>query len=340
MASFDASGDEVMLDEAILLFEASIAGEGSDYALLEEVKNKAWYKALTNELECATETPFQKPPVTEKATSRAAVVKKTAPLKIAPVKAPAVKEKAKPAVTKAPPAKPGNIMQTKAAPVKSKAGSIASLKNSPYASKTFLHAKGSKGSKSQLSSSVEKLASQPNKVAVAWSSSARLGLGRARMKKLKKLEDDKFSSVESKLELAMAIVKIFRDAIAIENGCHDAYIDLGGLLEKYVSTKDAADLFASFPFASLDVPPAEGDLYLYGELTRLLMKSKCYKEPALERAIIAQGRAYGMGTMAKNVEILDSAGESKVLMRIYAAVNRKSVEDSEMQAFFKSKYWV
>jgi hypothetical protein len=48
----------------------------------------------------------------------------------------------------------------------------------------------------------------------------------------------------------------------------------------------------------------------------------------------------GMPTLSKYVEILDSAGESKVLMEVYAGVNRKPVDNPDLQAFFKAKFWM
>ena len=79
------------------------------------------------------------------------------------------------------------------------------------------------------------------------------------------------------------------------------------------------------------------------------------------RSLIAEGKAHGMRSLSKYVETLDAAGESKLLMALYAGANQKSETDvsvlcnittnaclivehiglqPDLVAFFKSRYWI
>ena len=45
------------------------------------------------------------------------------------------------------------------------------------------------------------------------------------------------------------------------------------------------------------------------------------------------------GTLEKYVKILEDKYKTAVLKTVYAGVNGKSIDDPDMQAFFKMKFW-
>ncbi|KAI8900002.1 hypothetical protein BC833DRAFT_618939 [Globomyces pollinis-pini] len=137
--------------------------------------------------------------------------------------------------------------------------------------------------------------------------------------------------------LITRMINLYQEVISIDKSCHDAYIELGVLYEQQSLITEAINLFTSYPFNEVT---SQDDLYLHGEILRLLMKGKHYKHPHLARSLIAEGRAMGIKTMSKYIEALDSANENQLLMKVYAEVNRKKIDDPDLVAFFKSKYWL
>nr|KAJ3421248.1 hypothetical protein HK105_004110 [Polyrhizophydium stewartii] len=178
-----------------------------------------------------------------------------------------------------------------------------------------------------------------------------LGLGRVLARMLQIECDDKKAAPPNLADRVEDIASNFKTVIALDPKNHDAYIDLGGLLEKHVSCDAAADVYGSFPFPQGTAPPSQDDLYLHGEVTRTFMKLKRYRDSRLLVSLIAEARALGIRSLSKYTDLLDNAGESKVLMELFSAVNNKSVDDAhmlfisgvhqpDMVAFFKSKYWI
>ena len=49
---------------------------------------------------------------------------------------------------------------------------------------------------------------------------------------------------------------------------------------------------------------------------------------------------YFPANLEKYVDILDSKFKPGLLKQVYAGVNRKAVDDPDMQAFFKFKLWI
>jgi len=47
-----------------------------------------------------------------------------------------------------------------------------------------------------------------------------------------------------------------------------------------------------------------------------------------------------VGVIEKYVNILDSKGKSKILMRVYAGINQKDVNDPDLHLFFKFRCWI
>ncbi|XP_002731401.1 uncharacterized protein LOC100373099 [Saccoglossus kowalevskii] len=151
----------------------------------------------------------------------------------------------------------------------------------------------------------------------------RLGLARILVK------DDSTDTAE--------IQMLYNDVITMAPGVHDAYIELGEILVKKDPVQ-AVDVYAKFPFPEGD--SSFDDAYIHGEIVRLLMKAEKYDDPRLEKHMIAWGRVMGIGALEKHVDVLDSKFKTKLLMNVYAGVNKKNVDDSDMQAFFKFKMWL
>jgi hypothetical protein len=117
---------------------------------------------------------------------------------------------------------------------------------------------------------------------------------------------------------------------------HDAYIELGELLEKN-EIEAAINVYKAFEY---EKEPTQNDLYLHGELSRLLMKKKAYGDPFLLTSLIAQGKGMGIKTLQSTIDILDAASQGKLLMQLYAGVNGKPIDDPQLLIFFKSRYWL
>lgn len=128
----------------------------------------------------------------------------------------------------------------------------------------------------------------------------------------------------------------YREVIDMAPQVHDAYIELGEILAKSDPVA-AVDVYAKFPFNN---PPTFDDAFLHGEIVRLLMKSESYDNPRLCTSLIAMGKALGIGVLEKQVSILESKFQSKLLKQVYAGVHGKSLDDPELQAFFKFKCWL
>ncbi|KAI8819806.1 hypothetical protein BJ741DRAFT_715849 [Chytriomyces cf. hyalinus JEL632] len=170
-----------------------------------------------------------------------------------------------------------------------------------------------------------------------------IGLARAISRKVGFIEDQSGPKDLRIPPLVETITTHYNHAIKSKPGAHDAYIELGALLERKVSIRAAADCCAAFPFRDFrsggGTDPGQDDLYLYTELGRCFMKEKRYKEVLLVDCLVAEGRAMGMPCLGKYVEALDAAGESKLLMQVYAGVSKRPVDHPDLQAFFKSRYW-
>jgi len=138
---------------------------------------------------------------------------------------------------------------------------------------------------------------------------ARLGLARL----LVKQQD---SSRPADVQKDDEIESLYRDVIKMAPDLHDAYIELGEILAK-VKPADAIDVFCRFPFQSSSAAVGSfDDGYLYGEIVRLLMKEERFED-----------------------ERLKEYKYNKLLREVYAGVNRKSVDDPDLKAFFKFKCW-
>ena len=132
---------------------------------------------------------------------------------------------------------------------------------------------------------------------------------------------------------------------------HDAYIELAELV---VASDPAAavDVYCKFPVqddskkddkaadeGDTNVDESYDDAYIHGEIVRLLVKIEQYDDPRLEKSMISVGRLMGLSYLEKPVKKLEDKFKYKMLMRVYAGVNRTTVDDPDMEAFFKVKCW-
>ena len=131
--------------------------------------------------------------------------------------------------------------------------------------------------------------------------------------------------------------RFYEECITMEPNLHDAYIELGEVLVKS-DPLGAVEVYSKYPFPE---PLTYDDAYLHGEIARLLIKHETFDDPRLGLSMIALGKVMGFSVLDKYVEILDSKLKySKLLMEIYAQVNGKTVDDPDLQQFFKFKCWI
>lgn len=131
--------------------------------------------------------------------------------------------------------------------------------------------------------------------------------------------------------------KLYQEVISMAPSVHDAYIELADSLIKTDSMK-AVDTYSKYPFQE---PLTFDDAYIHGEIVRLLMKNEKYEDPRLGVSMISLGKVMGLTVLEKYVDTLDKTFKySKLLMQVYAGVHGKSVDDPDLQQFFKFKCWV
>ena len=148
-----------------------------------------------------------------------------------------------------------------------------------------------------------------------------------------------------RLGLARVLVKqkspeeaaaLYREVITMAPHVHDAYIELGEMLAPNDALA-AVDVYCKFPF-SMEL--TFDDAYLYGEIVQLLMKKESYDDPRLLQYMVAMGKVLGLSALEKHVTKLESKFQTKLLRSVYAGVNNRDVNDTELQAFFKFKCWI
>ena len=132
------------------------------------------------------------------------------------------------------------------------------------------------------------------------------------------------------------ITELYYTVISIAPHVHDAYIELGDMLAK-TDPQQAIEVYSKYPFGkelSFD------DAYLHGEIIRLIMKTESYDDPNLEKSLIAYGTVMGFSALEKHVSVLENKFKYGLLKNVYAGVNKKDINDEELQQFFKFKLWV
>ena len=152
-------------------------------------------------------------------------------------------------------------------------------------------------------------------------------------------------SYQPRLGLARVLVKqksteeastLYKEVITMAPHVHDAYIELGEMLAKS-DPMAAVDVYCKFPFSA---ELTFDDAYLYGEIVQLLMKAESYDDSRLLKYMVAMGKVLGLSALEKHVAKLESKFQTKLLRSVYAGVNNRDVNDSELQAFFKFKCWI
>lgn len=131
--------------------------------------------------------------------------------------------------------------------------------------------------------------------------------------------------------------KLYEEVISMAPAVHDAYIELADSLIKADPMK-AVDTYSKYPFQE---PLTFDDAYIHGEMVRLLMKNEKYDDARLGPSMVSLGKVMGLTVLEKYVDTLDKIFKySKLLMQVYAGVHGKSVDDPDLQQFFKFKCWV
>ncbi|XP_064623924.1 uncharacterized protein LOC135485620 [Lineus longissimus] len=150
---------------------------------------------------------------------------------------------------------------------------------------------------------------------------ARLGLARALAKNTNDMEESK---------------KYYNEVITMAPEVHDAYIEVAEMLTA-TDPMGAVDIYCKFPVPD---EPTFDDAYIFGEIVRLTFKAEKYDHPKLAANMIALGRVMGLPILEKYVKILEDKFKNDMLMKVYAGVNGRSVDDEEMQGFFRAKCWM
>ncbi|XP_078086525.1 uncharacterized protein LOC144504686 isoform X2 [Mustelus asterias] len=167
--------------------------------------------------------------------------------------------------------------------------------------------------------SVGKSAPIINNVSFAY----RLGLARA----LSRIDE---SSVEAQ--------NYYNEVIKMAPGVHDAYIELANLLLK-TNPLQAVDVYSKFPLKPLNTQTFD-DAFITGEIVRLLMKYEKYDDKRLSPNLIAYGRVMGLAAIDNYINALDRKMKTELLMKVYAGIHDKPIEDAELQAFFTFRHWI
>ncbi|KAI3363416.1 hypothetical protein L3Q82_012034 [Scortum barcoo] len=132
--------------------------------------------------------------------------------------------------------------------------------------------------------------------------------------------------------------ELYREVISMVPGVHDAYIELGQLLEP-IDPQAAVEVYCSFPLK----PVAEqsfDDAFITGEIVRLLMTLEQYDHPQLGQSLVAYGKVMGLSCIDKYIDILDGKRMTKLLKSVYARIHNRQEDDEDLQDFFKFKCWI
>jgi hypothetical protein len=362
--------DRSKVEEARVTFTLSIDAEEGPITQ-SKLESQTWWKDISSwnmhldKLEAARKAGATKPSMIGKGDSKktaiaskagaqtpskmAAVPAKTGTaVKPVPVKTSSKTEPVKPATaankTSAAATAPKSEANTKKSDIsssvkKATVAPAAAAKNTPLQSKGVVSLPNSTGEKNAEPQGKPNVVLTPPTVPSNRKRlhASRIGLARVLSRILLLSEDAKPTIPTS--ELIPDIIKWYKEVISMRPEFHDAYIELGSLCEKYDTPKSAIDVYSSFPFSSSGIP-TQDDLYLHGEISRLMMKEKMFKDPRLISSLIAEGKVMGMRSLSKYTDILDKANESKVLMEVYCGVNGKPATDPEMVSFFKSRFWI
>ncbi|XP_013067074.2 uncharacterized protein LOC106055386 isoform X1 [Biomphalaria glabrata] len=130
--------------------------------------------------------------------------------------------------------------------------------------------------------------------------------------------------------------KYYNQVIDMAPEVHDAYIECAEMLAK-TNPIEAVDVYSRFPVSE---HPTFDDAFIFGEIVNILMKAEQYDDKRLATNMIAYAKVLGVGVLEKYTKILEQRYKNDVLRTIYAGIHNKPVDDPDMQAFFKFKFWI
>lgn len=359
LQEFEASGDKSWLKVAEQSFRASIACEGTNIgsiAVPEQLTQQEWWKkrVASTEKKAADGEGSKKPtPATTGAASKPVTTTATkAPVKAGPTATvggrgraqPAAQARGKPTTTAPGRGQPVNkptaatagrgrggppskATTTTKAPAPAANKGVATLGNLKSGNNKGAPDKPSSTNASEKTSSPPPGSPPPTAATVSTGKPnkvtyhPRLGLARALVKQDGKAKENS--------------IPFYQEVITMSPDVHDAYIELGEVLAM-TNPIAAVDVYCKFPFAD---PPTFDDAYLHGEIVRLLMSNAAYDDTRLIPSMVAMGRALGIGVLERHQATLEAKFKTGILREVYAGVHGKPVEDPDLQAFFKFKYW-
>ncbi|XP_029621454.1 uncharacterized protein LOC115201736 isoform X2 [Salmo trutta] len=132
--------------------------------------------------------------------------------------------------------------------------------------------------------------------------------------------------------------QLYQEVITMAPEVHDAYIELAEMLGQS-DPLAAVEVYCRFPLKPVSEQNFD-DAFITGEIVRILMKQGLYEHPELGHNLIAYGKVMGLGCLEKYIDILEGKFMSSLLKRVYAGIHDKSVEDKDLQDFFKFKCWI
>eukprot|EP00741_Cyanophora_paradoxa_P006133 tig00000944_g5947.t2 len=134
-----------------------------------------------------------------------------------------------------------------------------------------------------------------------------------------------------------ALEGVYREIIGMDAANHEAVFGLGGLLEAAGRVNEAVKVYAAFP--SDFEKPSFDDASLHGEIVKMLFKGKLAGDPQMVTSLTLVGRVLGLTSLEKDIERLEALGLYETLKAVYCGVNRRPLDDPDMQRFFASRYW-
>ncbi|XP_078262083.1 uncharacterized protein LOC144597041 [Rhinoraja longicauda] len=157
-----------------------------------------------------------------------------------------------------------------------------------------------------------------------------------------------YVSFAYRLGLARALTRIddksleaqnyYSEVIKMAPAVHDAYSEFANLLLK-TDPLQAVDIYSKFPVKPLD-EQNYNDAFITGEIVRLLMKYEKYDDARLGPNLIAYGKVMGIASIEGYINTLDQKMKAQLLMKTYAGIHGKPLNDPELQAFFIFKHWI
>ncbi|XP_038663179.1 uncharacterized protein LOC119971545 isoform X5 [Scyliorhinus canicula] len=309
------SQNQYLVEDACLCFRASISMENKPVVgtpPVELTKQKWWREWKMDETLKAQQQHQQQQQQQQQTGQRGA-----APSAPAPPRAGAARGRA--AGAKAPPGKAVPAGRGAASPGRGGRGRGAAKPTTPAKAPEKATGKDAAPGTSSGFSVSAKPAPAINPVSFAY----RLGLARA----LSRIDE---SSVEAQ--------NYYNEVIKMAPEVHDAYIELANLLLK-TNPLQAVEIYSKFPVKPLTTQTFD-DAFITGEIVRLLMKYEKYDDKRLGPNLIAYGRIMGLAAIESYINALDRKMKTELLMKVYAGIHDKPIDDKELQAFFTFKHWI